>query len=249
MQTKQIKLTQIKCNDANPREIKQDKFRNLVNSILVFPKMLGVRPVVVDKTYRALGGNMRTKALNYIAEMKIETIADQLCTIPDFADKTGAEQQELVKFWSNWLDNPTVPVIKADQLTEDEKRQFIIKDNVSYGTWDYDSLSSNWDSAQLQSWGMDLWDDNPAPETQSEGEQREDEFIDALPVELQGVDLTPTALEKIKGDDERPNDYVIITYLPQDKDRLVELLGIKPENYTDKVCYTLDEINFMREGE
>lgn len=63
MNIRQIKLSRIKCNEANPREIKQDKFRKLVDSVLVFPKMLGVRPVVVDGTYTALGGNMRTKAL------------------------------------------------------------------------------------------------------------------------------------------------------------------------------------------
>lgn len=258
MKIEKLKLSQIKCNEANPREIKQDKFRKLVDSILVFPKMLGVRPVVVDKTFKALGGNMRTKALNHIAGMSIEAIADRLCTVPDFADKTAAEQQKLVVYWSDWLDNPTVPTIKAEGLTEDEKQQFIIKDNVSYGTWDYNDLANKWDSAQLQSWGMDVWSDKPASSTtdddqplfpEQEQESAEDnEFADALPPELQGVNLTPDKLEKIKGDDERPNDYIIITYLPEDKEKLVELLGIKPENYTDKICYTLDEINFMREG-
>lgn len=257
MKIEQMKLSRIKCNEANPREIKQDKFRKLVDSILVFPKMLGVRPVVVDKTFTALGGNMRTRALLEIAKMEIGAIADRLCLVPDFADKTAGEQQALIKYWSDWLDKPTVPTIKAEGLTEDEKQQFIIKDNVSYGTWDYNALGNEWDGAQLQAWGMDVWNDKPASSVSDDepmfpdggAEGQEDEFADALPSELTGIDLNPDKLEKIKGSDERPNDYVIITYLPQDKDKLVELLGIKPENYTDKVCYTLDEINFMREGE
>lgn len=189
--------------------------------------------------------------------MDIGAIADRLCIIPDFADKTEGEQQALVEYWSKWLDTPTVPTIMADELTEDEKKQFIVKDNVSYGTWDYDALGNEWDSAKLQSWGMDVWNDQAAStdsekpmfEDGGENAEEENEFADALPEELQGVNLNPDTLEKIKGDDERPNDYVIITYLPEDKDKLVELLGIKPENYTDKICYTLDEINFMREEE
>ena len=59
---KTIKLSQIKVNAENPRTITGDKFQKLVNSILVSPKMLGVRPIVINKQYKALGGNMRTNA-------------------------------------------------------------------------------------------------------------------------------------------------------------------------------------------
>ena len=66
---KTIKLSQIKVNAENPRTIRDDKFQKLVNSILVFPKMMKIRPIVVDKEYIVLGGNMRTNALNYISKL------------------------------------------------------------------------------------------------------------------------------------------------------------------------------------
>ena len=59
MNTENVKLSQIEVNSANPRIISDDKFHKLVNSILALPKMLELRPIVVDNTMVALGGNMR----------------------------------------------------------------------------------------------------------------------------------------------------------------------------------------------
>lgn len=49
METRKTKLSAVKLNKANPRNITADKINKLVNSILVFPKMLSIRPVVVDE--------------------------------------------------------------------------------------------------------------------------------------------------------------------------------------------------------
>ena len=49
-----------------------------------------------------------------------------------------------------------VPCLIADQLTEDQQRQFIIKDNVGYGEWDWEMLANEWDVEDLEKWGMDL---------------------------------------------------------------------------------------------
>lgn len=49
-----------------------------------------------------------------------------------------------------------VPVILADEWTEEQRREFIIKDNVGFGEWDWDALANGWDTDQLQDWGMDL---------------------------------------------------------------------------------------------
>ena len=49
-----------------------------------------------------------------------------------------------------------VPVIMADNLTEEQQRQFIIKDNVGFGEWDWDILANEWDTEKLQDWGLDL---------------------------------------------------------------------------------------------
>lgn len=49
-----------------------------------------------------------------------------------------------------------VPIIFADNLTEEQQKEFIIKDNSSFGEWDWDLLANEWDTEQLIDWGMDL---------------------------------------------------------------------------------------------
>jgi len=49
-----------------------------------------------------------------------------------------------------------VPVVLAKDLTEEQKKEFIVKDNVGYGEWDWDDLANNWDVEQLTEWGLDI---------------------------------------------------------------------------------------------
>lgn len=161
MKTEQVKLTKLKVNIENPRTITKDKFEKLVNSILVFPRMLEIRPIVVDGDYTALGGNQRTEALKAIAKMEITTIAERLTGVTDFANKCQGDRARIIDYWNEWLCNQFVLVVKADELTEDERKQFIIKDNNSFGSYDWDMLANSWDSDLLTDWGLDLptdWD-------------------------------------------------------------------------------------------
>ena len=48
-------------------------------------------------------------------------------------------------------------ILKAEELTEAQQREFIVKDNVGFGEWDWDLLANEWDSVQLEDWGMDAW--------------------------------------------------------------------------------------------
>ena len=66
-----IKLSSIKPNSNNPRLIKDDKFKKLVKSISEFPKMMELRPIVVDENNIILGGNMRYKALQELGKKEI----------------------------------------------------------------------------------------------------------------------------------------------------------------------------------
>jgi hypothetical protein len=120
MEIRSVKLSEIKSNPNNPRIIKDDKFRKLVKSIQEFPKMLEIRPIVVNADMIVLGGNMRLKACK----------------------EAGLKE---------------VPVIFAHDLTEDEQRQFIIKDNVGFGEWDWDMLANEWEPELLESWGLEVW--------------------------------------------------------------------------------------------
>ena len=118
MKTEQIDIGKIKNNPDNPRVIKNDKFKKLVASIKEFPKMLELRPIIVDENNVVLGGNMRLKACKE-AGMKKVTIA------------------------------------RADQLSEEEKKQFIIKDNASFGEWNWDLLEDQWNIDELDAWNIE----------------------------------------------------------------------------------------------
>jgi ParB-like chromosome segregation protein Spo0J len=115
---KTVKISEVKVNPNNPRLIKDDKFKKLVNSIKEFPEMLNIRPIVVNKDMVILGGNMRYKA----------------CL------EAGIKE---------------VPVIITD-LSEEQQKEFLIKDNVSGGEWDWDMLANEWNTDELQEWGLDL---------------------------------------------------------------------------------------------
>lgn len=134
-----LKISEIKNNPNNPRLIKDDKFKKLVQSIKEFPEMLEAREVVVNTDNIILGGNMRFKA----------------------AKEAGLKE---------------VPV-KVVDWSEDKQRQFVIKDNVSGGEWDWDLIANDWDAEELDAWGLDTPDDwaeepeieeDEAPEVSSE---------------------------------------------------------------------------------
>jgi hypothetical protein len=49
-----------------------------------------------------------------------------------------------------------VPILIADQLTPEQQAEFIIKDNVGFGEWDWDILANEWDAALMTDWGLDI---------------------------------------------------------------------------------------------
>jgi DNA modification methylase len=72
-----------------------------------------------------------------------------------------------------------VPIIIADSLTEEQQREFLIKDNVSGGEWDFEMLANEWDNEELEEWGLDL----PVFETDEVLEAEEDDFDGTPPEE------------------------------------------------------------------
>lgn len=130
-----VPIGTIKNNPNNPRVIKDDKFKKLVQSIKELPEMAEVRPVVVNTDMVVLGGNMRLKAMRE----------------------------------AGWKDVP-IEVVDWD---EDKQRQFIIKDNVSGGEWDWEMLANEWDTEELQEWGLDLPDFDNAKELEAEEDDYE----------------------------------------------------------------------------
>jgi DNA modification methylase len=140
-----VKIEAIKANSKNPRVIKDDKFRKLVQSIREFPDMLNKRPLIcftdVDKKYVVLGGNMRLKA----------------------AQEIGLKE---------------MPIILADDWTQEQKDEFLIKDNVGFGEWDWDQLANEWDADLLDKWGLDI------PNFDKEVLEAEEDDFDTTPPEI-----------------------------------------------------------------
>jgi len=60
-----------------------------------------------------------------------------------------------------------VPIILADDWTLKQRDEFLIKDNVSFGEWNWDELANEWDAEELITWGVDL------PEIKDEPEEKE----------------------------------------------------------------------------
>ena len=55
------------------------------------------------------------------------------------------------------LKHDTIWAVQADDLTEKQKKQFVIKDNAGFGEWDWDILANDWDTKDLKDWGIDVW--------------------------------------------------------------------------------------------
>lgn len=119
MNFQKVKISEIKPNPNNPRIIKDEKFKKLVQSIKDFPEMLELRPIVINTENIVLGGNMRLKA----------------------CQEAGLKE---------------VPIIRAENLTPEQQQEFIVKDNVSFGEWDWDMLANEWDTDELKDWGLDV---------------------------------------------------------------------------------------------
>lgn len=58
-----------------------------------------------------------------------------------------------------------VPVMLADELTEEQQREFIVKDNVAFGEWDWDVVEASWNADEIAEWGVDLPDGFGEPES------------------------------------------------------------------------------------
>jgi hypothetical protein len=86
-----MKITKLKLNDKNPRTIKDTKFTQLVASVKDFPKMMRMRPIVVDENFVILGGNMRYRAC---LELGMKDIPDEW--VKQYTDLTDDEKQRFI---------------------------------------------------------------------------------------------------------------------------------------------------------
>ena len=135
----QVKIYKVKGNPKNPRIIKNDKFKTLKHSIKTLPNYMKLRPVIIDEDMMVLGGNMRLKASIDLGKKEIWTdmFTQADC---DEMNKIAIEEERETKTYLEYCNEIT------------------IKDNVSAGEWEYDMLANEWDSVQLNDFGLDVWE-------------------------------------------------------------------------------------------
>ena len=66
-----------------------------------------------------------------------------------------------------------VPVIKASDLTLEQQKEFVIKDNVGFGEWDWDILQEKWETDDLENWGLEVVDFGTSEEVEGVNEMEE----------------------------------------------------------------------------
>lgn len=122
-----------------------------------------------------------------------------------------------------------VPVIKAEDLTEDQQKEFIIKDNVGFGEWDWQDLASNWDAEELKEWGLDVWEQSTEVDYSLLDEEDLSEQLSdmaggvkkAIQIEFE-PDHYDQAYELVKfwREKEAYVGHMIMLYLKEEKDKL-----------------------------
>ena len=132
-----IKVSNIKNNPNNPRTINDDKLEKLKRSIKSFPEMMEKRQMICVT-------DVDGKLYPLGGNMRLRAIKD-------------LGMKEIPKSW----------VSMADEWTEEQRREFIIKDNASLGDWDLEDLQENWDLDLISEWGVDLELDEVEEQTET----------------------------------------------------------------------------------
>lgn len=153
-------LNELQTNKDNPRFLKDEDFRKLKNKILTFPALLEKNRITYDSINEnvILGGNMRFKTLNYIVDnYTAETIED---AVRKAQEQLGIDNEGLLVYSVNVFTHliKTQEINKnwiqdAAALTEEEKKAFVVIDNVSDGRWDFDVLANSWD-IDVEEWNV-----------------------------------------------------------------------------------------------
>ncbi len=156
-------LSKIKPNPENPRSIDRSSLDKLAKSIVLFHKMMVIKPIVIDEKGINLAGNQRFKAIRLIIDSGVDFVEGVM--EKKVYDGVSEEDQALdreatIDLFTEIIREEAVPdewVRKAENLTDKEKTEFIIKDNTEYGVWDWDVMNEeDWGLLQTNKydWGL-----------------------------------------------------------------------------------------------
>lgn len=139
----QIDINLIKENPENPRQITEEMFEKLKQSIIDTPEMREARPIVVAKGL-----------------LKVSSIKDNDGNLQDTSTFTPADDYYVLggnmRLKAEMaIGNKEVHIFDASNWSVKAMKEFVVKDNLGYGTWNYDELSSQYDLSELEHYGME----------------------------------------------------------------------------------------------
>ena len=137
---KMLPISEVKLNDNNPRFIKDLKYKKLVQSIKESSQFMMLRELVLDENNVIIGGNMRLRACIELRWKKVPT-------------------KTFTRVMADKMNDEALAEGRLPKTYEEYCAEFLIKDNLSYGEWDYDQLAVDYNPISLDNMGMDL---NPA---------------------------------------------------------------------------------------
>lgn len=156
---KEIDITNLYIHPQNPREMSEFMEDKLVENILVFPKMLEARPVIMNRNNVLLRGNQRLKCLRRILDMTTDAIEEKMENQRNYRDLDDRSKRELLDYWLGWQRHPVLKVRAAYDLTPEEEIEFMIKDNIHYGEDNTAVLRDHFDCETIKDIsGVAPWD-------------------------------------------------------------------------------------------
>lgn len=127
-----VDINEVAGHPGNPRTIDDGEFFQLMKSMMRFPEMLKKRPLVVITNSKKLFPEIKAKYIALGGNQRLK----------------GAKE----------LGYKTIPVMLADDWSVEQQKEFMIKDNVSSGKWDWDKLNLTWETPDLKDWGLKTFD-------------------------------------------------------------------------------------------
>jgi hypothetical protein len=218
---------QVKGLPANPRLIKREKLSSLVQSILLFPEMMLIRPVVVDEDNVCLGGSMRCKSMSEIQLMSKESVEE-------FLLRNGKSEniETIYPLFDGLI--PEGWVVKKENLTLEQKKEFILKDNNQSGMYDFDVLLNDWGKDIIEYCGIDI------PNDILKDIKDEDDFVKRF----NSVDDSNCVYPIIPKFDERHEVFIIVSDSEVDSNFLRERLNMqKMKSYKSNDTFKSNVVN------
>lgn len=106
-----------------------------------------------------------------------------------------------------------VTAIDVTDWTQGQRDEFMIKDNLNFGDWDYDLLANEWEGTDLDNWGLDLWQE------EEEKEEQEDKFLKGIKIDfiMDDYDTANELINALKNSDTYIGGIVLDALMTQSK--------------------------------